>query len=714
MKRLSGTLLMCFLICIGLVAPAAVITMNDGSTIEVNEIAFEKDVLRAVNGSDSIELPRAQIQDISFSARKQKKADLATDVADLPALYEKALELLAKYPDSDSITVSEDASYQHRRDGTNLTRYRGVTYIAKEEALWNAQVSLSFDPHREKIKILHARSYSSDGQIQSLAPDQIKVSKGTSGSVYFDQYQDLRFTIPEVSVGSLVDYSYEVEEFNPFDGNLFQGRSYFQGDAPIGESILRVSIPHDKQLHFVTYNCEGYASAPEKIDGVDSIIYNWKFTDVAPLIAEPYMPAYRDVVPCIYYSLHKDFTYVHNKLKPMFEKRFQLTDLVKKKVEEIIEGAKDLNEKISRLYLFCQKEIRYISIKGNLASNQVGHPAEETLKNKYGDCTDKGMLLATMLKHIGVKAYPVGIRTNNAGRAIRDIAIFDDNHCITEVHLDGRIFYLDSTATDYRYPYFRSDDHDTIADNTMLGTLNPVPLPPPEDNAVHVTRNITLSADGTTRIEFESAQNGSSEAYFRESARNMKPEEYEKQIRASVAAITADYILELATHTNPLDFTDAFKSTSIYTLNRFAPKSGSYMIFAIPYFEMGFPEVSLKNRKFPIVYTTTRLRTDKVNIKVPDGYAVKYLPPALRVQSPYVEFETIYDQQGQQITISRKLAFPRKIVPVADYESFKADLQKIAYSSKERIFLEEAEKPEETTEVPPINNASETVSGGEK
>jgi hypothetical protein len=257
------------------------------------------------------------------------------------------------------------------------------------------------------------------------------------------------------------------------------------------------------------------------------------------------------------------------------------------------------------------------------------------------------------------------------------------------VHLDGRIFYLDSTATDYRYPYFRSDDHGVIADNTMLGTLKPVPLPPPEDNAVYITRKIELSADGTTRIDFESTQNGSSEASFRGSARSMKAEEYEKQIRQQVSALTADYVLEIATHSDPLDFSAPFKARSAYVLNRFATKSGRYMIFSIPFFEMTFPEVSLEKRHYNIEYNTSRLRTDQVEIKIPENFNVKYLPPALRIQSPYVEFEIIYDQQGKNINILRKLAFPRRIVPVEDYFTYKADLEKIAHATKQKIFLEE-------------------------
>lgn len=668
---------------------AAFITFSDDTTAEVDQITFEEGVFTLRTGSDSATLSKNEIKNISFTGEAQQTAVLATDSADLLKMRERAIELLATYPDARSISIADEGNYQHRSDGTNLSRYRAVIFIAKEEALSNAHVSLGFDPNRERVKFIHARALNPDGELHSVDPDQIQVSKGSSGSQFFNQRQQLSLTIPEVKVGSVIDYCYEIEEFNPFDPNLFQGRFFFQDNNPNGESVVKVSVPRDKKLYHISMNCDGALKEPEIIDAVDSRIYIWKMRDVPPLIQEPYMPAFRDVTPMIYYSLHKDFTYIHNKLQPMFEKRFLLTDYVKETVNNIIEGSKDLHEKISKLYLFCQQEIRYISIKGNLASNQVGHAAEETLRNRYGDCTDKGMLLATMLKHIGVEAYPVGVRTNDAGKAIRSLGMFDDNHCITEVHLDGRIFYLDSTATDYRYPFFRSDNHATTVDNTMLKTLRNVPLPPPEDNAVHITRDIQLFADGSTRIEFESVLNGSAEASFRGSVRNTRPEEYVRQVRASISGLTADYDLEVATHSDPLNFSGPFKSQSAYTLNRYAPRSGKYMIFSIPHFELSFPEISLESRKFDIVYTTSRLRTDQIKIKLPDGYAVKYLPAAIRVQSPYVEYETIYDIQDGKIRISRKLAFPRRIIPVADYEAYKRDLQKIAYSSKDRIFLEQ-------------------------
>lgn len=667
----------------------AILTLTTGERLAVDAFTLDGATGTVVIGTATRSIGRAELRDISFTGRQAATNELATGVADLKAWKERALKMLERFPDCSSILLLDEGEYTYRPDGTNVAKYRGVVYIAKDEALGQGDLTLGFDPNRERITVHHARCLDPDGRLHTLAPDQIKISKGSSGGVFFDQNQELSFSIPGVTVGAVIDYSYETETYNPFDRNFFQSFFFFQGDEPVGDSILRVRMPADKPLYYLAPNCPPDKAKPVITKEGDTTVYTWTMTDMPPIIPEPYMPPRRDILPGVVFCLQKDWDYFFNRLRPMFEKRFQLTDLVKKKVDEIVEGARDIHEKIARLYLFCQKEIRYISIKGNLASNQVGHPAEETLKNRYGDCTDKGMLLATMLKHIGVEAYPVGIRTNTAGRAIRELPIFDANHCITQVRLDGRIFYLDSTATDYRYPYFRDDDHDTICDNPMKGELASVPLPPPEDNQTQIERILTLRPDGTLEVDYRSTMNGTSEAGSRYSIRNMKPEEYVREVKQAIAGLTADYELLVASHSDPLDFSGPFTVFSKYILNRYAPRSGSYMVFEIPFFRMRFGEVSLEKRTYDIVYTTTKSRIENITINLPPGFAVKYLPPPLRIKSPYVEFEVTYDQKEGQILLRRTLAFPRRIIPVAEYASYKADLERIARASDERIFLEE-------------------------
>ncbi len=684
---------------VGSGAYAAVLTLDDGTSLTVEQFTATGTAAQFRVGTESRSLPLNRIRDLSFADRHGEigagMGATASAPADLVVQREKAVATLRQHPDATMVLVVDDGSFVYRADGTNTYRYRSVVYVAKEEALGVGAQSHWFDKERNRVKVLHARSMSPDGVVHELDPQQIRIAKSSGGSEFFDNYLTMSYTVPGVEVGSLVDVAYETEEFNPFDRKLWQCGYFFQGSEPVVESIMRVVVPHDQPLHYVARCMPGNTASPtvESVDG--NRIYTWRVLGSAPLIAEPRMPPESDVLPRVNCSLQKEFDYMFSVLKPMHDKRFQASAGVKAKVEELVAGAKTLEEKIGRLYTFCQRDIRYISIKGNLSSNQVGHAAEETLRNRYGDCTDKGMLLATMLECIGVKAWPVGIRTNDAGTALREIAVFDSNHCITEVELHGQRMFLDSTASDYRFPCFRADDHGTLAVNVMTGQINPVPVPPPASNAMLVRRELEVAADGTTVVRYHGEMTGTTEANQRGALRSMKPEEYEKEVRESVAGLAADYLLTLATFTDPLDLTTPLAIDTHYTLRRYAPRSGRIMIFSIPFMGFRFPEVSLPERRFDIVYRTTSLRTDDVSIVAPAGFAVKYLPPPLTVDTPYLGYTGSYVQEpaagGKPLTVRYRgcLEFRQRVVPVADYAAYKAALEKLSRYGEERIFFEE-------------------------
>jgi len=673
---------------------AARLSLADGNVAEADEVRFDGTVFELRTGSQTLSLPRTAVREVSFTARGGENAVLATEAADLLPLLGRGREMLERHPDAPSVTVLDELEYRLLPDGTNRTRVRQTLLLAKEEALGAAEAGIGFDPNRERVRLLHARCLTPDGAVHSITPDQIKITKASSGGEYYNPYQTISFTIPGAEVGSLIDYAYETEEFNPFDPKLFEGRSFFQDTNPVVESLLTVRVPKGTPLHHAAFRCSPEKAQPAVRDEGEETVYRWHFTQMPPVVPEPMMPPWREIVPNVAFSLQKDRTYLWNKLTPMFEKRFVVTDAVKRQVEKLTEGARDVHEKIARLYRFCQQDIRYISVKGSLAANQVGRAAEETLKNRFGDCTDKGMLLATMLRCLGIEAYPVGVRTNDAGRAIREIGVFDDNHCITEVHMDGRVFYLDSTASDYRYPALRSDDHDVSVDNAQLRRINHVPLPPPEDNATLASRTLVLSPDGTLQIVTETIATGSFEASLRGWTRGLKPEEFEQSVRSSIGALSPNYTLATATHADPLDFSRPFRMGSVYALHRYAPRSGRYMIFEIPALRLRFPEVGLASRTYDISYGTTSLRTDAIDVRLPEGFRVKFLPKPVAVETPWIKYNATYTQSGDTIRLDRSLAVTARRVPVAEYDRLKTALEKISQSTEERIFLEETASQE--------------------
>ncbi|HNV70595.1 MAG TPA: DUF3857 domain-containing protein, partial [Candidatus Ozemobacteraceae bacterium] len=265
MAHLTTRLSFLFLLLTALVtlpASAEIVTLVNGDLLDVDRIAYQGDMLNVTLGTETRQLPRSQVRDIAFSGKKRERDVLATDTQDLQLMLKQGQELLTQFPDSLAILVRDENDFFHRVDGTNVYRIRAAYLLAKEEALGVAQVGLGFDPVRQRIKVLYARSYSPDGEVSALSADQIKISKGSSSGEYFNQNQMVGFTIPGAKVGCVIDYAYEIEEFNPFDKNLFQGSNYFQGQQPVVLSVMRVFFPKDTPLNYKAYRLDDAAAKP--------------------------------------------------------------------------------------------------------------------------------------------------------------------------------------------------------------------------------------------------------------------------------------------------------------------------------------------------------------------------------------------------------------------------------------------------------------------
>lgn len=104
------------------------------------------------------------------------------------------------------------------------------------------------------------------------------------------------------------------------------------------------------------------------------------------------------------------------------------------------------SEQISASLQFVQNEIRYLGIENGLSSH-IPSSVSETLKRRYGDCKDKAVLFISILKALGIKAYPALVNTE-IGPKINALLpsnnIFD--HVIVKV-IDGQeSYWLDPTS----------------------------------------------------------------------------------------------------------------------------------------------------------------------------------------------------------------------------------------------------------------------------
>jgi transglutaminase-like putative cysteine protease len=509
--------------------------------------------------------------------------------------------------------------------------------------------------------------------------------------VFFNPHQkSLSGVIPGVEIGSVVEYEYEYDYYNPEDPRLFSPGFQFQGAEPVMFSRAKVYVPAGTTYNYTTRNFPDPALAEpvvEEKDGVKS--YCWTLENMPPIVPEPSMPPTEDVVAIMDSSVFKTHQEVYDLLRQLQSARLVATPQIEAAVKEITAGAQTVDDKIARIYHWVQEKTRYISIKGSLGAGFSGHTANETFENRYGDCTDKAMLFATMLKVVGVDSYPLIIQTNDAGTAITEIPNLSGNHCINEVCTGGRSFYLDTTAQDYRYPYFRSDDHGVFAINALRGDIKKIPVPDPKDNSRVSRLTVTLNAEGDAVVKTRNEYNGSVEAGVRGFWKSAREDSRPMLMSQYVNSISPGAILDSFTLSKLEDLAEPLVMTLDYQLPKHAIRTGKVMYLTMPTLEKSYQEVALETRKYPIQYMTTEERILEIDLTMPAGFKAKWLPPALEINNPYIAYSAKYEERDGHVVFHESFQRLQRIVPVKDYAVYRDALRSISDFSQKEIFLTE-------------------------
>jgi transglutaminase-like putative cysteine protease len=676
----------------------AKVTLYRGEDLQdLKGVTFDGETFSRLPGGKSVSRNDVQVVQFQVKGRKGATGGAAAAGEGLTSLAQGLLErgqaMGQTYPGVSGVILVDDGEFVYHRDGTSVYRYHFAGLVLKEEKKSWAEVACDFEEGRSRVRLLFARTVNGDGSVKTLPPDALQVSSPSEEMEFFNPNRKmLSGVIPGVEVGSVVEYGYEYEDYNPEDPRLFSPGYYFQGTEPVVYSRAVVRAPKDVPFQYVTRHfSEGQQAEPVVEEQGDVRTYTWVVEDVPPIIPEPMMPPERDVAPMMDSSVFGSFQEVYDLLAGLQKPRMTLTPAIEAKVSEIAEGAQTAEEKLARIYHWVQENTRYISIKGGLGSGMSGHTAQETFENRYGDCTDKAILLATMCKAIGVTAYPIILVTNDAGVGITEIPTLGGNHAITEVELDGRSFYLDTTAQDYRYPYFRADDHGAFAMNAVRGDIRPIPVPPPSDNRRLSRLDVTLAANGDVTVRTRNEYNGTVEAGVRSFWKRTREDNRKAMMAEYVNSISPGAVLDEFTLSDLNDLSQPLVMTIDYTLAGHAIRAKDLMYLRMPTLERDYAEAALETRTYPIQYMTTEERILEIELALPPGFHAKWLPPPLAISNAYLEYQAGYEERDGKIVFREDFRRLQRIVPTADYPAYRDALRAIAEFSKKEIFVTAAQ-----------------------
>ena len=160
-------------------------------------------------------------------------------------LYSVAVKQEA-YPEESSVLLLDDGIVRYEADGRSVRTFRQVVQILTESAVERYQEhSFSYAPGHQRLTVNWIRVVTPDGKVVSSAPSQLQDADvpATMGNPVYSDGKIRRASLTGVAPGTIVDYSYTIEELKPFLAGDFQDSWGVTTGLPTMRSRYIVDVP---------------------------------------------------------------------------------------------------------------------------------------------------------------------------------------------------------------------------------------------------------------------------------------------------------------------------------------------------------------------------------------------------------------------------------------------------------------------------------------
>jgi len=556
------------------------------------------------------------------------------------------------YPDAGVIYILDEDVVEVFEDGRCKETLHVVFKILQDRGKDKGDVEIGYNSRTETASIIYARTITPEGETIPLSENAIKVVTPFTNYPSYSDYKVLTFSMPGVTVGSIIDYKIAQEKKKPEIEGKFSGEFYFQTYDPTYLCRYKVIIHRDTDLKYLILNpLPGIQSSPNIIHSGNKKIYLWEYKNIPQIIEETSMPPTDEVAFRILVTTINSWEEFSNWWRKKIVGKTEPDEAIKRKVAELTKDLSTPREKMETIFDYVKREIRYVFIDLG-KSGYEPEDAKKVFENKYGDCKGKSTLLISMLKVAGIPASYVLIPTSSVGNLIKDFPYpFQFNHCIAAIKKEGRYKFFDPVAGNYRFNYLPDSDwnRDVLIFDDKEIVFDRTPLAKPEENAYHTQSQVRIGLDGSMECEVKNFGSGSEEASLRLFFTKSSPTKIKDSLVGRVDKISAGARLLTYAHSDPLNFKERFKVAIKFSAKDYCRKAGDILIFDVPEIHKACPATGRKDRKYPIVIWNNSYKKDEVEFNIPEGYEVYYLPEPMEIKNQYFDFRSSYRQEGTRI-----------------------------------------------------------------
>lgn len=621
-------------------------------------------------------------------------AIVSTGAVRAPAdtIYSLAVDS-TKYRTEPFVYLLDDGVLRVEADGRGSRTYRQVIQILRQSAVeqW-AEYSFTYEPKHQRLTVNWMRVVSPTGEVISDKPgiaQDADVPAPMGDPTYVEQ-KVRRMSLPNVRPGMLVDYSYTIEELNPFrPGDFFSAWRITTG-LPVRRSRLVLDTPVSFSPRIVERNLP-FKPVVREADG--RRVTTWAAQDVPRIDGEPFAADSNGVMQTIEIGAPSTWHDIGAWYARLARDRYAVTPQVEQKLAAIVAGARSLDDSIKAIHHYVAKDVRYVAIALGQGGYQPRSPAD-VVTTGYGDCKDKATLFIALMTRLGVQANPVLLSAG--GKVERELpTIAQFNHAIAAVDRPSGRLFVDLTAGDVPWGALPSPDQ-----GQFVLVVHPdgrtEEVVTPEDDVSSVGSVLTISGDLDTtghatthaRMSMSGSMGLSLRAALGESSDSAGRDAFLRQIASGIYPEAEGDSLRLIDQTTA---GGTFSVDFVARSGRAAQLAGSVAVLSLPFIrQQGDVKPLIAElrahppRRFPIDVEEVSPRASeevRVRLELPEGWRAQ-LPKSVSLSGDFGTFSIAYAQEGRVLTVIQRRAGRKAILPPERVEDLIRWLEQVSVASR--------------------------------
>jgi hypothetical protein len=527
-----------------------------------------------------------------------------------------------------------------------------------------------------------------DGYAYNYANGKVEKTRLDKKYIFTDNTEGkhfrLKFTLPNVKAGSLIEYKFTV--VSDFDGTIRPWR--FQRAIPVVESIYDVTIPDYFTFNF---NAKGYCPFVTVKDIVSNSFFignstlnascnhfNMKAVNLPALKKESYVSYMGDYYSSVSFEIsgiqipgemYKSFAYTWNDVEKQlldddeFGGNLKHSGFFKDEVKAIVASRLSNEEKISSLYHMLQTKIKWNEKTALYASS-----LKKAIKDGEGNSAEINFILINVLKDAGFDAYPVVLSSREEGRLpIANASVNSINYFVVGVTTpDSITYYMDASR--------KTASVNVLDEEYLVDRARAIRGTDGEQSTwvdlTHIVSNLNQTfclikfEDGKMIVDVTERKNNQYAYEFRENYKKFKnQDELIESLQNKYAISISNYsvqgldsvqqsIVEKYTFTKPFDLSDSIAYINPLTV-----------------FKDGLNPFKAEKRDLPVEFDYPFTDQTSVILMLPKGYVIEALPKSEKstIKENDATYRYLLQKQDQSLQMLSVISLNQTLYPVTDY-----------------------------------------------